>query len=178
LDYVEAKSDEMIDKYGEFLDQARGGIFTRKSREKLIGKVRIYGKEASRNNFWYDRRNDIKSAFKDMTIFFQVAGKNNVDQVLEDVDFDEFLHALLEGDKKHLLDDSNPKKSFIAQKLVAHGLLFLSNNLPHKITKSHQRTIEEALDLSKYLVSEFLDSPPYGEDGSYFGEWRKKERSE
>ena len=178
MDYIEKKKVAMMAKYGYFLNEAKGGIFSRKAREKLIGKVRSYGKNQTNINFWYDRRNDIKSAFVDLTLFFEVAGRKNVNQVFEDVDIELFLDALLRGDKEFPLDDSNPKKAMIVQKLVEAGLLFLSNNLPHKITLSHKRTIEEAIDLTEYLVSEFVGAEPYGEEGSYFGQWKKMEREE
>lgn len=176
MDYIEIKKKEMIDKYELWPESGKGGIFTRKARERLIGIARPFGNNQSKNDFWMKRRYDIQSALIDLTIFFEVAGPQNVHQVVTVETLEPVIKSLLYADEIHLGDQPDPKKALIAQFLIEAGFHFLARNQPHKITSSHKRTLEEAIDLSRYLTAEFLGEPDYGELGHYFGEWDKKRR--
>ena len=176
MDYIKTKKDKLSDKYRLWLDSVKGGIFTRKARARLIGLERPFGKNQSKNDFWMNRRYDVQSALVDLTIFFEVAGPQNVHQVVTVETMEPVIKSLLHADEIHLDDQPDPRKALIAQFLIEAGFHFLAHYQPHKITISHKRTIDEALDLSRYLTSEFLGEPEYGELGHYFGEWDRERR--
>ena len=52
MDYVNLKKGALIERYGDWLDEAKGGIFSRNGREKLLGIKRLPAEGGPRNDFW------------------------------------------------------------------------------------------------------------------------------
>ena len=62
-----------------------GGLFTQDKRRKLLGLKQKQGKYFEDNaDFWYDVRTSVKSGLKDLELFFDVADKNQIKEVLYD----------------------------------------------------------------------------------------------
>lgn len=60
-----------------------GGIFTRDKRRKLLGLKQKQGTYHEDNaDFWYDVRSSVKSSLIDLELFFEVADKNQIKDVL------------------------------------------------------------------------------------------------
>ena len=137
-----------------FLDVA-GGIFTPTTRKKVLGIVKQPEPRVSRNQFWYKMRNQVERALLDLQLFIEVAGKNNVNQVITQETLKPIVEALLfpysmDGDLKPDLN-----RAEIAQLFIETGFSYLKSMKPENITLTHKDTIERAIDLSRYLVEMF-----------------------
>ncbi len=70
-----------------------GGIFTKDKRRKLLGLKQEHGKYFDDTaDFWYDVRSSVKSGLKDLELFFEVAHKNQIKDVLYDAPLKEGLN--------------------------------------------------------------------------------------
>jgi len=70
-----------------------GGIFTEDKRRKLLGLKQKQGKYFEDTaDFWYDVRSNVKSGLKDLELFFDVADKNQIKDVLYDAPLKEELN--------------------------------------------------------------------------------------
>jgi len=148
--------EEIIAKFNQYL-KARGGIFTRKTRGRLLGIPNLPGrKKTTKYDFWHDRRNDVKMALIDLQIFTEVAGKKNFDEVISK----ETLSPLIK-DILSFYGGPNQNKADIARLFIQEGFNYLQRMKPENITLAHRRTIEEALDLSNYLVEVFEGEGKY-----------------
>lgn len=130
----------------------RGGIFTPNTRKKVLGIMKQPEPGMSTNQFWYKRRNDVERALIDLRLFIEVAGKDNVNQIITQESLRPIVEALLwHPVVHHAAPDLNLAE--IAQLLIEVGFSYL-RGIGHNVPLSSQRTIEEAIDLSNYLVSE------------------------
>ena len=155
----------MIDKFQKirtkkgtpFLDMS-GGIFTPKTRKKILGITKQPEPGMSANQFWYKRRLQVERALIDLMLFIEVSGKDNINQVITRESLDPLIRSLLWTQLFEEGPDKNQAE--IAQLLVEQGFNYLEGMFhssdPH-LPRSSQRTIEEAVDLSKYLVSQVDD---------------------
>ena len=84
-----------IDEYRKFVETADSGLFTRKTRRRLVGKLGLSGRGLTKNDFWLDQRNRVKNALKDLEIFLMVAGSKNIRQTFTFENVKPFLGALL-----------------------------------------------------------------------------------
>lgn len=162
----------LLDKYERYFKTAQGGMFTKKAIDKLLGIIRTSGRDQTSNDFWYDRRNDVRTALVEMTLFLDVASDKNINQVFTDESFRPLLYSLFWG-KDWLLFDSEPdtEKAKIAQHMIEAGFHYLTEWKLNLMTKSHQRTIEDAMDLSRFLLADFPNSETYKSD--YLNEERE-----
>ena len=135
-----------------------GGIFSKPTMKKLLGIQKLSGfpKGKTKNNFWYDRRESVKAALSDLELFIHVAGKDNVNQTVTEETLAPVVSALLSSRlpvSSEMLEDVGPdlEMAKIAQLFVERGLSYLSMKNNH-VTLSHRRTIDEAIDLSRYLM--------------------------
>jgi len=70
-----------------------GGIFTEDKRRKLLGLKQKQGKYFEDTaDFWYDVRSSVKSGLKDLELFFEVADKNQIKEVLYDAPLKEEMN--------------------------------------------------------------------------------------
>ena len=143
---------ESLAIYWKLLENAKGGIFTNKTRMRLLNLV--HGREKTMNDFWYDRRKNIEAALVDIQLFVEVAGKDNVNQVMTWDSLRPIIHQLL-YEPAYDLTGPDINKAEIASRLIQAGFVYLSMKKRNHITNSHQRTINDALDLSSYLVELF-----------------------
>lgn len=145
----------VIAKFSSFIKTAGGGIFTRKTRMRLGGKLGLSGRDRTKNQFWDDVRNRVRNALKDLELFIESADEKQVKQVLTAETLKPVIVSLLQkGDVRVYgkMPDANIAK--IAHLFVREGFRCLSEQNKY-VTKSHARTIEEAIDLSNFLVETF-----------------------
>jgi len=136
-----------------------GGIFSKPTMQKLLGNGKLSGKGKTKDNFWYDRRRSVKAALIDLEVFIHVADQNNLDQTINEETLTPIVTALLSyrlPSSSALLENVGPdhEKAKIAQLFIQYGFSYLAMKRDH-VTLSHKRTIEEAIDLSRYLLDSF-----------------------
>ena len=134
--------------------KARGGIFTRKTRERLLGTRVASGRNRTKNQFWYDVRNEAKIALKDLELFVETADREQKDQVLTRGSLEPIIRTMLQTNLVWSENEPNPTKAEIADMLIRWGFDYLKAMTNQSLTLSHERTMNEALDLSSYLLSQ------------------------
>jgi len=89
-----------------------GGIFTKDKRRKLLGLKQKQGKYFEDTaDFWYDVRSSIKSGLMDLELFFEVADKNQIKDVLYDAELkaqSDLLKLKIELNKRYELERQIP----------------------------------------------------------------------
>ena len=151
IDDNSRKLEKRIAKYrnllGASLDgYAGGGIFTSSTRNALLRQ----GEKSS--DFWYNRRSNVENALIDFRLFIEVAGDKNVNVVINEKTLRPVVETLLWYPVvEHSMPDLN--KAEVARLCIRAGFNYLKEM--KKIPLSSQRTIEEAVDLSDYLVELF-----------------------
>lgn len=134
---------------------AGSGIFTSKTRKKLLGISKQQKEWKSKNDFWHDRRNSVERALIDLHLFLETADRNNINQVITAEVLRPVVVSLLhKGDDRVYGEMPDVNTAEIAHLFIQQGFRCLSEQNKY-ITKSHARTIEEALDLSTFLVETF-----------------------
>lgn len=143
----ESIRERLIAKFSPHV-KARGGIFTKKTRGRLLGILRQTGRGRTEHDFWYDVRNYVKTGLIDLELFIEMADKKHVNQVVTKETLTPVVRALL---FHQILDEAEPdvRRAEIAQLLIHEGFRYLRGGA---VTLSHKRAIEEALDLTNYLV--------------------------
>lgn len=101
-------------------------------------------------DFWYDVRQDVKLALTDLELFLRVAELKQVDQVLNANSFQPVLETLFWG--KAISDFSSVDRAKLAHLSIRWGFEYLREKAGRQMTKSHARTLEEAIDLSEFLA--------------------------
>jgi len=167
MDYINIKNQTLQEKYADWLDEAKGGIFSRIAREKMMGLKRLPAKGQPRNDFWYKNRLYVSSALKDLSIFAQAAGPENVSQVitldsLKPV-LDSIIWSDITGPDGDIVDSEKAK---IAQYMVELGFAYLERINPHYIAKLAYRVIDEAVEISRYLTAISLPEEERAKFGS------------
>ena len=137
-----------MDEYKRFAETAEKGIFTRKTRRRLVGASGIPGRDRTMNDFWYDQREKVKRALIDLELFIRCADKDQVNQVLTR---DTLLPIVVWLFMKPTVAEPDVIRSDIADLFIHNSFSYLRNQIPH-MTLSHDRTIREATDLSTYFL--------------------------
>jgi len=147
-----SKKERLVDKYQDHLQRAEGGIFHKKTRKRLLGIARPYGGDASRSisNFWNRTATYVENALVDLALFIETAETEKVNKVITPESLNPFFNALLQA--KLYAEDVDLNRAEIAQQLVENGFDFLMNSSLLSLSKIHRRSIEEAIDLSRYLT--------------------------
>lgn len=153
MSYEDQHKEYIIAKFKPFIASAGGGIFLRKTRERLLGTRALSGRDRTKNDFWYDVRNRVKNALVDLELFVETADKEQRDQVLTKHSLEPVINALLISQLSWSERDPNPTKAEIADMLIQWGFNYLEAMTKNSLTLSHERTMKEALDLSNYLLS-------------------------
>jgi len=144
---------------GKHILEMDSGIFRTETRKKILGIKKQPEPGLDRNQFWYKRRKQVERALIDLTLFIEVSGKKNVNQVITQESLRPVVSALL---WHPIVDRVDPDVNLaeIAQLLIESGFSYLREMFratDRHLPLSSQRTIEEAVDLSKYLVSQVDD---------------------
>jgi len=154
------KNDRVIEKrlakFSQFIARAGGGMFTTKTRKRLAGILGLAGRDRTKHDFWHDVRKRVKTALVDLQLFI-ISGKSHVDKVVTRENLKPVVRTLL----WHPVVDKDPpdrNRAEIAQLFIEEGFNYLRSKTSGHVTLSHSRTIEEALDLSNYLVRHFKES--------------------
>ena len=137
----------LLDKYREHLDYAQGGIFTKGARERLLGLARPYGGNATLSTFWSRQLTYVENALVDLELFIETAPKDKVDKVITAQSLTPIIQALFWAG---IYNDKN--RAEIAQLFIQMGFTYLESSLMHSLSQVHQRSITEAIDLSRILV--------------------------
>lgn len=133
-----------------------GGIFTKKTMQKLLGIKKLAVKGKTKVNFWYDRRENIKAALSDLELFIHVAGKDNINQTLNEETLRPIVTALLSDRMgETFLERVGPdlKMAEIAQLFIQDGFSYLQSVM--QIPPHDQELISNAIALSHFLVEFF-----------------------
>jgi len=159
----EDKRKRIIDRFKRHVATAGSGIFTRSTREKLLGTKRMWGgrgQEGGRdekvmkrtvNTFWYRTRNQVRTALTDLQFFIESADKSNVNQVVTAETLSPIVYGLLDLPiKQKKIPDR--VRSEIARLFIEAGFRYLSGTNVDYMTLSHKRTLGEALDLATLLA--------------------------
>jgi hypothetical protein len=130
---------------------ARGGIFTKKTRKRLLGIEGQTGRGRTKYDFWYDVRKYVKTALIDLQLFIELAGKSNIDQVITAESLKPVLYSLVWHPVIHK-EEKDMEKAKIAKLLIDVGFGYLSSNMHKHLTEPHRRSIGEAIEVADYLV--------------------------
>ena len=147
----QSNRDRLIAKFKPFIASSGGGIFTRKTRERLVGIKTLSGRDRTKNDFWYDVRNRVRNALKDLELFIETADRDQVNQAITKESLEPVVTTLLWGIALH---DPQPNETMaeIADMLIQWGFRHFEQKAGRSITLSHERTMKEAKDLSNYLL--------------------------
>ena len=130
------------------------GVFTRKTRERLLGISGLSGRNRTKIDFWLDVREHVKTALIDLQLFIEMAGEKYVNMTI--------THESLESIARVLLwhpvverADPDVNKAEIARLFIKWGFEYLSNMAPDLMTISHEQTRATAVDLAEFLAESF-----------------------
>jgi hypothetical protein len=150
MSYKDQYKQHLLAKFKPFIARAGGGVFTRKTRERLLGVRVTSGRDRTKNDFWYDVRNKVRNALVDLNLFIQTADKEQVSQVITKETLEPVVLAVLYN--FYCTDpDPDPNKAEIANMIIQRGFDYFKEKANKSITLSHERSINEAVDLSNYL---------------------------
>ena len=168
MDYVELKKGALQEKYAYWLNEAKGGIFRKSARKKMLGLSRLPAKGQPRNSWWYKKRLYVDSALVDLAIFLQAAGPSNVDHVVSLESLKPIIDAIFWSDiTEPNADIVDSEKAIIAQYMIDVGFSYLERINPHYIGKLAYRVIDDAKEVSRYLTAISLPD----EERELFGTW-------
>jgi hypothetical protein len=139
--------------YFDAFDQgihSRGGIFTAKARERLLGIRKFSGPGQSLNDFRYLARKRVKLALLDLSLFIDSSRAKDVKQVVTKGTLSPFIAALFDT---RIGPDA--EKAKIAQLFIETGFQYLRSKHTH-IPSFQERQISDAIDLSKQLTAFLL----------------------
>ena len=138
-----------------FYKGTQGGIFRQKTREKMVTKKGISKKGLRKDQFWYKQRENVKTTLLDLHLFIKEAGERSVNMVVTAKALRPVVVTLLhKGDVRVHGKMPDVNIAEIAHLFIQEGFRCLAEDNKY-VTKSHARTIEEALDLSTFLVETF-----------------------
>lgn len=155
MDDSQREKEWRIHNFERLYRNTQGGIFTKKTREKILTKKGISGRGQTINTFWYRQRESIKTALIDLQLFVEEAGESNVKQVINEETLKPLVDSLLSFSYLSLPE---LRKAQIARLFIKVGFKYLSSIYHNDLTKSHQNTISEATDLSDYLAEHLKPS--------------------
>ena len=163
-----------IAKYRRLIDEEpkkrpKGGIFKYTMRCRLLGAKNLRGRK-SKSDFWHDVRTYVKTALDDLLLFAEVAGKENVNRVITKETLKPIFDVLL---WYPVVKRQEPDltRAEVAHLLIEAGFGYLREIKRDNIPLSSHRVIEEAVDLSNYLVELFKpeEERTYSTPAHYYG---------
>jgi hypothetical protein len=153
------RKGDLIDSFRQQYKGTQGGIFSQVTREKILTGEGISGKGRPKNQFWYHQRENVKTALLDLCLFVEFAGDDNVDKVVTKEALKRLVGALLRDTVfpySTQLHHKSPydlkiKRAEIADLFIRSGFDYFEF-VGSDMTLSHKRTMDEAIDLSNYLL--------------------------
>lgn len=149
----EDERQKKIANFSKMYSKTRGGIFNKKTRERLMGIQRKTGRGRKETDFWYDIREYLKSALIDIQLFLEFADEKNINLVMTGERLQPLIQKLASSEYPFKAD---LRRADIANLLIQNGFRYLYYSKRSEITLSHKRTINEAVDLSNFLVWSFV----------------------
>jgi hypothetical protein len=140
-----------------------GGLWSRSTREKMVGLIRDYGgRDGSHTtaDFWQDKRDSVRTTLFDLELFINAASTKDVDLVMIEESLQPVIYSLLnkpvESGKKHDLE-----RAMIAEMIVYEGFHYLSHIDPGLIRPDSPdlELIKKAEELSHWLTERFKNDP-------------------
>lgn len=150
-----AKFESIRLRNGALWIYSSGGIFTAKTRKKLLGILPRAEPGKSRNDFWCDRRKQVEQALIDLQLFIEAAEDDQVNQV---VVTQETLAPVVETLLHYPVvyrAEPDLKRAEISQLFIEMGFIYLSDMMPGMMSLSHKQTKDAAIDLANFLVESF-----------------------
>jgi len=129
---------------------AKGGLFNRKMKQRLLGVLGQSGRDKKKYDFWQDVRDYVRSGLIDFQLFNDVSDKKDIDLVLNRESLKPVLRSLLFPDSIQEPPKKGDEKVKIAQLLVEIGLDYLGKRTSTLIPSIMKR-VEDSLDFSKEL---------------------------
>ena len=146
---TEARETHLIAFFSRFVETAGGGVFTTRTRKRLLHMQGLAGRDRTKNDFWNDVRNRVRNAQTDLQLFILTADRDQVNQAITEDTLVPIVRALLDSRKP----DSNGAR--IARLFITAGFDYLQATSMENITLAHSRTIQEATDLANFLVTHY-----------------------
>lgn len=149
-----SKNDEvkksLMSIFKPFVERGGSGLFTTKTRKRLLGILVASGRDRTKNQFWYDVRNKARNALQDLNLFVSTADEEQVFQVFTKETLEPVIRSLLYK-SFYASSESDPNIAEIANMLIERSFDYFKEKASKGITLSHDRTMNEAVDLSNYL---------------------------
>ena len=150
------EKEKMILKYEKHI-KAKSGIFTSKTRARLLG-TKIKGREPSEfkgsqqeANFWYRQKIGIKSGLRDLELFMEGVDEKKVNEIITFENINPLVELLLlRPTRKNSIVNLDRVK--IARIFIQRGFQYLRKMSKDSIGGLHERAISEALEVCDYLV--------------------------
>ncbi len=150
--YYQRNTQFLIAKYGRYTTKSRGGIFTPKTRKKIIAQAGTTRVGRSKNDFWFDRREDVKMGLLDLQLFLESANEGQIKRVINYDTIEPLIKLLLRQPIRDVqANKQDLVKTRIAGLFVELGLEYIRGMMGDKVTLSHTRTIDEAIDFEQFL---------------------------
>ncbi len=146
---IVSKKNKIGKPYLEFSQ----GIFSRKTRKRLLGMSGISGRDRTIDDFWYDVRKQVKLALIDLQLFITVAERKNLNKVINR----ESLKPIIETLLGHSIVAKDPPEVYLAeisQMLAEMGLSYLRQIFigTEFDTPMLQKAMDDAISTNKLLV--------------------------
>jgi len=172
MDDIDRWMPTHMDEYRRFALEADSGLFTRKTRQRLVGELGLSGRDRTKDDFWYDQRNCVRNGLKDLEIFLMVAGPSNVEQVFTLENVKPVIDAILWNHGP----EPDIETASIAQYMIESGFTYLKRMQSNLVTEVHEQTINHALDISRLLAAHFASENKRRWYGSWFDEEEVKRK--
>lgn len=145
-----------IDKFRLLYAHRQGGIFWGKTRERIMTKRGLSGRSRAINTFWYRQRENVKTALIDLQLFIEMAGKDQVNQVVTRETLKPVVEALL---SKPIEDRAKAEltRAEIAQLFIETGFNYLRATQP--LPQAIHETLNNASDSIDFLIRNFPSEP-------------------
>lgn len=156
MELDELHRKKLIDKFSGSYKGTQGGIFGKTTRNRILTNKGISGKGRPKNQFWYRQRENVRKSLIDLQLFIEAAGNSNVSQVVTKEALGPLVRALLSNSLSWgPLPDLN--RAEVADLFVREGFGYL-RSVSKDVTLSHRNTMDEAIDLSSYLLRNLATS--------------------
>ena len=137
-----------------------GGIFTKDKRRKLLGLKQRQGKYFDDTaDFWYDVRTTVRSALKDLELFFEVAHRTQIKEVMYDAPLNEELQLpkiTPDYNKIYYLSRQIPSLTRTLNALFQKNYKRRKQKLPSGEIQKYYEHVEEDEEWRAYLVDQII----------------------
>lgn len=148
--HKEHEQKRVIDKFRLLYLRKQGGIFTRKTRKRIITKKGLSARGRERSQFWYRQRENVKTALVDLQLFIEQAGKSNVNQVVTAEALRPIVRSLLYRPLVYE-EAADRERAAIARWFIEMGFEYLQQK-SIKFPEVDQQ-VKKALDLARFLTN-------------------------